>query len=81
MLRLIFVLFQVTELPKKPAVGETYVKPKPSRMKSPVISVPEVTEENVRQNVPGQGMFRVTHWFFVRCMKLFSVLETHCQIM
>ena len=47
--------YQVAELPKKTAVGETYVKPKPSRVKSPVISVPEVTEENVRQNVPGQG--------------------------
>ena len=85
MLKLIFVFFvvafcQVAELPKKPAVGETYVKPKPSRMKSPVISVPEVTEDNVRQNVPGQGMVIVTLSFFVRCMKQFSVQETHCQI-
>ena len=71
---------QVAELPKKPAVGETYVKPKPSRMKSPVISVPEVTEDNVRQNVPGQGMVIVTLSFFVRCMKQFSVQETHCHI-
>ena len=53
------VFFQVAELPRKPAVGETYVKPKPSRVKSPVISVPEVTEDNIRQNVPGQGTFIV----------------------
>ena len=45
---------KIAELSKKPTLGETCVKPKPSRMKSSVISVPEVTEDNVRQNIPGQ---------------------------
>ena len=53
------------------------MKPKPSRMKSPL---PEVTEDNVRQNVPGQGMVIITLSFFVRCMKQILVLETHCQL-
>ena len=66
---------KIAELSKKPALGETYVKPKPSRMKSPVISVPEVTEDNVRQNITGQVKTQGTS---SRLMDRITVLRRDC---